>query len=111
MDGEVIDELVLKAFIEFLPQAGYAKDFRNQKHNTNLVPQQPGEQSKNVALNGDSKDAWTAVLDKSTGGVYWWNQQTGGTSVVLRHCLDFLVSSVSKPVACVRNMLVCLQFF
>ena len=85
-DWKGINVLLLQALIDFLPQAGYAKGSGNQKHNTHLLTQQQGRESKNVALNGDSKEAWTAVLDKPTGGVYWWNQQTGGT-LVSPHCL------------------------
>ena len=60
------------------PQVQSAKQSRNQRPKADsLVARQEGQQHKNVAINEDSNEVWTAVLDKPTGGVYWWNRQTG----------------------------------
>ena len=31
----------------------------------------------NEVIGNNEKEEWTAVLDKRSGGTYWWNQTTG----------------------------------
>lgn len=43
----------------------------------------PTNQSNNVEIQNDVNERWTAVLDKQTGGTYWWDKSTGALKCLL----------------------------
>ena len=55
-----------------------------------LVTEARRKKTENVAMVQNPKEAWTAVLDKPTGGVYWWNRQTG-VHAALQPCKPTIV--------------------
>ena len=51
-------------------------------HNA-LLRQEPSGQTSNEVISDARDDEWTAVLDKQTGGTYWWKKSTGERSQIL----------------------------
>ena len=37
----------------------------------------PSKGSENIVIKNEANERWTAVLDKQTGGTYWWDKSTG----------------------------------
>lgn len=68
---------------EFCSTSYVQSESRRRSARNAVVPHSPESKDGNAVITDDPEERWTAVLDKNTGGTYWWNKSTGTLKAVL----------------------------